>query len=65
MVETVREHCLHTDCKYRTRFDSQPSCGFMIITGRPRGCSISECNRYEPGKVETVSKLEGMRYVVE
>lgn len=64
MNETVKEHCRWRDCKYRTRFDSQPSCGYMIITGRPRGCKISECDKYEPGKVKIVSRMEGMRYVI-
>ena len=64
MNETVKEHCIHKDCKYRTRFDSQPSCGYMMITGKPRGCSISKCDKYSQGKIATVSKLGGMHYCI-
>ena len=58
MNETVKEHCIHKDCKYRTRFDSQPSCGYMMITGKPRGCSISKCeiDRVENALKKTASE---------
>lgn len=61
-METVKTHCKHIDCKYRGRFDSQPACVYMAVTGRPRGCSISECDKYSPGKLRTVSKLGGFIY---
>lgn len=61
-METIKSDCKHPDCKYRSRFDSQPACAYMLITGRPRGCSIAECNKYDPGRIRTVSTLEGVRY---
>ena len=62
MVETVKKHCVHPDCRYRGIFDGQPSCQYMIITGRPRVCNISECDKYKAGKVKTISSLGGFTY---
>lgn len=61
-METVKRDCTRLDCKYRGHFDSQPCCVFMIVTGKPRGCSISECARYSPGKLKMASYAEGFRY---
>ena len=35
----------------------------MYYTGVPRGCPISECNRYKPGKIKWTLHLEGIRYI--
>lgn len=36
----------------------------MMITGKPRGCKISECNKYEAGKLKVVSYMEGFWYEI-
>lgn len=36
----------------------------MMITGKPRGCKISECNKYETGKLKVVSYMEGFWYEI-
>ena len=63
-METVRKDCKHEDCRWRGRFDSQPVCQYMMITGKPRGFNISDCNKYEPGKVKVVSYMEGFWYEI-
>ena len=64
-VETVDKDCKHKDCKYRVRgVVSFEYCKYMLVTGRPRGCSISACDKYEPGSVRPKSKLEGLHYDV-
>ena len=62
MFETVKEHCAHKDCRYRTSFNGQPICGYMIITGERRGKDISECDKYKAGKVNIISTEKGFRY---
>lgn len=61
-METVKEHCKHKDCKWRGRFDFQPACLYMMITGKRRGCRISECDKYEPGKVKVTRNIGGFFY---
>lgn len=39
------------------------ACFFMYYTGEPRGCAISECTRYKPGKMKWSLSLEGIRYI--
>ena len=63
MVETVKKYCVHDDCRYRSYFDKQPCCIYMIITGYPRDCKISECNKYKAGKKKLKSCLDGFHYV--
>lgn len=62
MSETVKEHCKHPDCKYRRVFNSEPMCAYLTITGKVRGCSISECDKYAVGKVKILSTLGGVHY---
>ena len=62
MNETVKQDCIYKDCKYRGSFDYQPCCIYMLVTGEPRGCKISECNKYKAGKVTVVSHMSGMHY---
>lgn len=61
-METVRDDCKHEDCKWRGWFDHQPACLYMMITGRPRDCKISECEKYKPGKVGVRSNIGGFWY---
>ena len=63
MIETVKEHCEHLDCMYRGRFDSQPCCMYMIVTGCPRGCDISKCNKYKAGKRKVLQDMDGFRFI--
>ena len=62
MKETVTENCMHEDCKYRTTFNRMPCCGYMLITNEPRGCKISECDKYQAGEVKIVSTPAGLMY---
>jgi hypothetical protein len=62
-IETVAEDCKHKDCKYRGQLSGAPWCMYMLITDKPRGCSISKCNKYASGKLKTISTLDGMRMV--
>lgn len=62
MIETVSEHCKHIDCRYRTSIYYAPCCGYMLITGKPRNCDISKCDKYSNGKRILKSTLGGMWY---
>lgn len=62
MSETVKENCKHPDCKYRRVFNKEPMCAYLTITGKVRGTSISECDKYDTGKVKTVSTFGGVYY---
>ena len=63
MNETVSEHCKHQDCRYRGRLSFiDEACFFMYYTGVPRGCPISKCDRYRPGKVKKTLTLDGVIY---
>lgn len=62
MHEIVKNECLHKGCRYRTTFDGQPACGYMLVTGQPRGCSISKCDKYRTGKVKIISTIKGFEY---
>ena len=62
MIETVQEHCKHIDCKYRSSIYYTPCCGYMLVTGEPRGCDISKCDKYRPGKRIILSTLGGIWY---
>lgn len=61
-MQTVKDDCKHEDCKYRGNMNRIPTCQYMLVTGRPRMCDIADCNRYEAGKAEIVSKLEGVHF---
>ena len=62
MIETVKEHCKHPDCKYRKLSGVEETCDYILIMRRPRGCSISECDKYESGKIKKKSKMGGIFY---
>lgn len=57
MVETVREHCPHKDCKYRGSINGVPWCMYLFVTGNVRKCDISKCDKYEKGKLRITSTL--------
>lgn len=59
-METVREHCKHVDCVYRGRFNFEPACEYILLEGKPRGCSISKCNKY---KIGIRKRINNMWYV--
>ena len=63
MIETVKVHCQHEDCKYRGRFNFVPCCVYMLVTGRPRGCDISKCDKYVAGKLKIGNGVDGFRYI--
>lgn len=62
MIETVAQHCKHNDCKYRSTFDGEACCGYMLITGKSRNCDISRCNKYKAGERILRSTLGGLYY---
>lgn len=62
MVETVAEHCKHKDCMFRSLLSSTPYCAYLAVTKHPRGCSISECDKYQKGKAKRVSTLGGIEF---
>lgn len=48
MIETVKEHCVHKDCKYRCNIARQTICCVYILKEhKPRGCGISDCDKYK------------------
>ena len=65
MVETVKQHCQHTDCMYRARSTLVETCDYMLVTGQPRNCDISICDKYKAGKKKVVSTLGGFIYDVD
>lgn len=62
MVETVREHCKHKDCRYRGSINGVPWCMYLMVTDHVRGCDISSCDKYERGKRKKTSLLDGVRF---
>ena len=55
-IETVKEHCKHEDCYYRRRIGSRTKddgyCNYACMEHMPRGCKISECDKYKPQAAE-------------
>ena len=49
-VETVSKCCKHEDCIYRRHLSWTPYCDYIGIEKKPRGCDISKCDKYKPGK---------------
>lgn len=52
-IQLVSTHCKHEDCIYRSYITYNgrvPVCLYAVFECQPRGCKISECNRYIPGK---------------
>lgn len=49
-IETVVRHCKHKDCIYRGYLYWTPFCDYIGVEKKSRGCKISECDKYKPGK---------------
>lgn len=53
VIETVDEHCKHKDCVFRGHLshvkNSTACCDYLYLTGKRRGCKISECDKYRKG----------------
>lgn len=41
-------YCRHPDCFYRSAKNTVPTCDYILRTGVPRGCKVSECDKYKP-----------------
>lgn len=37
-------------CKYRTRFDGEWGCYYIVLVGKRRNCDPQNCKKYEQGK---------------
>lgn len=46
-AETM-EKCNHPDCYYHSAKNTLPTCDYILRTGVPRGCKVSECDKYKP-----------------
>ena len=62
-IETVAKNCPHKDCMFRSKLTGGEYCAYMQITGRSRGCGISDCDKYEKGKPKVRSTLGALEYV--
>lgn len=50
--------CRHPDCHYRSAKNTVPTCDYILRTGMPRGCKVSECDKYKPrGEVKYKSMV--------
>ena len=50
--------CKHPDCFYHGTKNTTPTCDYLLHTGTPRGCNISECDKYKPrGEVKHKSMV--------
>lgn len=57
--ETMKD-CKHKGCMYRGRIGGVDCCDYCFITGHPRGCKISECDKAvisHKGRAQIVRKL--------
>lgn len=62
MIETVAEHCIHKDCKYRRKIAFTDACFYLYYTGNRRNSLISNCDKYASGKIEAIMTLDGVTY---
>lgn len=50
--------CRHPDCHYRSAKNTVPTCDYILRTGMPRGCKVSDCDKYKPrGEVKHKSMV--------
>ena len=58
-IETVKD-CRHKDCAYRSKMSNKAieTCDYFLITNKPRGCKISECDKYIPKTKNRRSKRQ-------
>ena len=61
-METVAKDCLHEDCAYRAGKSTGDTCDYILITGKPRGCLISQCDKYRPGRKKRSEPFDGYRF---
>ena len=63
-IELVETHCKHRDCVYRNyiRGEGISFCGYILEEGHSRGCKISQCDKYKPGK-KTKARMHPMIYI--
>ena len=40
--------CKHPDRYYHSAKNTVPTCDYILRTGVPRGCKVSECDKYKP-----------------
>ena len=46
-------------CQYRAAESAKNGCDYYLITNKMRGCSVEECDRYEPGdKINLKSEMK-------
>lgn len=43
-------------CIYRDNIDNKLACGYILITGEPRGCDAENCTKYQRGEPEMAKK---------
>ena len=59
--ETIKD-CPHKDCMYRGDNGHRwEFCKYCLVTGHPRGCGISDCDKYKPGR--TRAKVQDFQLV--
>lgn len=58
-IETVKE-CKHKNCAYRSKMSNKAieTCDYFLITNKPRGCKISECDKFKPKEKSRRSKVQ-------
>lgn len=61
-IETVVEHCKHPDCVYRNGDGNKATCDYILYEKRPRGCKISECDKYRRAKRKK-QRTDGFAFV--
>ena len=68
-IETVKEHCKHPDCQYRTKLGSgyrTEICAYILYEYEPRRDPISQCTKYKPKeermRISPYDVLEGVPY---
>lgn len=58
-IETVKD-CKHKNCACRSKMSNRAieTCDYLLITKKPRGCKISECDKYKPKTKSRRSKVQ-------
>lgn len=76
IIETVEENCPHKDCVYRSfltgfigvngKWEKVDICYYIGYTHKPRGCKISECDKYIPtSKHPELSDVYKIEWVID
>ncbi len=45
-------------CIYRDNIDNKLACGYILVTGEPRGCDAANCTKYQKGEPEMAKKQD-------